>query len=91
MRQVIIIKSVRRMEIHHEHMLGVVALMLYLDMLVQRTLRPVRFVASVYRTHVMTSYLDCSTTHPLFTLRTLTRSRVVLYLADPLFLSDLDP
>ena len=68
--------------VEQEQMLGVVVLMLELDVLVQRPLRPIRFIALVNRTRVMPRDLHSSPPHPLLSLllprlRDLTRRTAV--------------
>lgn len=79
------------MEIHHEYLLGVMCFVFEFDMLVQRTLGAVGFVAFVYAANVVPSYLDRSATHSLPAFGWVFGNRLVGHLVAPPPLSNLDP
>jgi hypothetical protein len=54
--------------IHHEQMLVIVVPVLNLDVLVQRALRTIGFIAFINVTGVVPSYLHCSPPHSFLTL-----------------------
>lgn len=78
--------------IHQQLVFGVFALVLYLDVLVERTLRTIGFITLVDVAGVVPGYLDCRSTHTLLPLIVLGVGRLYwLKTVTPLIFGHLNP
>lgn len=80
-----------RIEVHQQHAFCVVVFVFEFYVLVQRPLRPVGLIATVYRANVMPRYLGRSPTHPLLTLAFILSPRSIGTLIHPPPLPHFDP